>query len=84
MGAATTEDEGFELVMSRQPDLLICSSDLEVGYGLNLLKRVKTARPTCLLLIVLVRETPEVVQEAMDCFANGVISNQPSAVAVAI
>ena len=73
VGAATTEDEGFELVMSRQPDLLICSSDLEVGYGLNLLKRIKTARPTCLLLIVLVRETPEVVQEAMDCFANGVI-----------
>ena len=33
VGAATTEDEGFQLVMRTQPDLLICSSDLETGYG---------------------------------------------------
>ena len=33
VGAATTEDEGFELVRRTQPDLLICSSDLETGYG---------------------------------------------------
>ena len=41
VGAATTEDEGFELVRRTQPDLLICSSDLETGYGPYLLRRVK-------------------------------------------
>ena len=28
VGAATTEDEGFELVLRHKPSLLICSSDL--------------------------------------------------------
>ena len=46
LGAATTEDEGFALVLRTQPDLLICSSDLETGYGPDLLKRVKAERPS--------------------------------------
>ena len=33
VGAATTEEEGMDLVLRTQPDLLICSSDLETGYG---------------------------------------------------
>ena len=57
VGAATTEDEGFELVLRHMPSLLICTSDLETGYGMNLLRRVKAELPTCQLLIVLVRET---------------------------
>ena len=64
LAAATTEDEGFELVLRTQPDLLICSSDLETGYGINLLRRVKLELPTCQLLIVLARETQASVQEA--------------------
>ena len=56
LGAATTEEEGFELVLRTKPDLLICSSDLETGYGINLLRRVKVELPTCQLLIVLLRE----------------------------
>ena len=39
VGAATTEDEGVELVLRTRPDLLICSSDLEIGYGVSLLRR---------------------------------------------
>ena len=39
--AATTEDEGFELVLRHKPSLLICTSDLETGCGMNLLRRVK-------------------------------------------
>lgn len=35
VGAATTEDEGFELVLRHKPSLLICSSDLETGYGIT-------------------------------------------------
>ena len=45
VGAATTEDEGFELVLRTQPDLLICSSDLESGYSINLIRRVKAECP---------------------------------------
>ena len=73
LAAATTEDEGFELVLRTQPDLLICSSDLETGYGINLLRRVKLELPTCQLLIVLARETQASVQEALQAFADGVI-----------
>ena len=32
VGAATTEDEGFELVLRHMPSLMICTSDLETGY----------------------------------------------------
>ena len=73
VGAATTEDGGFELVLRHKPSLLICSSDLETGYGMNLLRRVKAELPTCQLLIVLVRETQAVVQEAMQAYADAVI-----------
>ena len=31
VGAATTEEEGFQLVLRHKPSLLICSSDLETG-----------------------------------------------------
>ena len=31
VGAATTEDEGLELVLRHKPSLLICTSDLETG-----------------------------------------------------
>ena len=73
LGAATTEDEGFELVRRTKPDLLICSSDLETGYGIDLIKRVHAELPSCQRLIVLVRETQAVVREAMDAYADGVM-----------
>ena len=60
-------------MLRTQPDLLICSSDLETGYGPVLLKRVKAELPTCQLLIVLERETKALVREALDAFADGVI-----------
>ena len=47
MGAATTEDEGYELVLRTKPDLLICSSDLESGYGIDLIRRVYAVMPSC-------------------------------------
>ena len=58
VGAATTEEEGFELVLRHKPSLL---------------RRVKAELPTCQLLIVLVRETQAVVQEAMQAYADAVI-----------
>ena len=73
VGAATTEDEGFELVQRHRPSVLICSSDLESGYGIELLRRVKREWPSCKLMILLVRETQAVVQEALGAFADAVI-----------
>ena len=73
VGAATTEEEGFELVLRHKPSLLICSSDLEIGNSMNLLRRVKAELPTCQLLTVLVRETQALVQEAMQTYADAVI-----------
>ena len=71
--ADTTEEEGFELVLRHKPRLLICSSDLETGYGTNLLRRVKAELPTCQLLIVRGRETQAVGQEAMQAYADALI-----------
>ena len=73
VGAATTEAEGFELVQRHRPSVLICSSDLESGYGIELLRRVKREWPSCKLMILLVRETQAVVQEALGAFADAVI-----------
>ena len=73
VGAATTEEEGFDLVLRTQPSLLICSESLESGYGMNLLRRVKAELPACQLLIVLERETQAVVTEAMEAYADAVI-----------
>ena len=75
LGAATTEDEGFELVMSRQPDLIcssvwksamasICSSGQDGAADVFVVDRSGSG-------------DSQVVQEALDCFANGVIFNQP-------
>ena len=60
-------------MLRHKPSLLICTSDLETGYVMNLLRRVKAELPTCQLLIVLVRETQAVVQEAMQAYADAVI-----------
>ena len=73
VGAATTEDEGFDLVLRSRPSLMICTEDLESGYGMNLLRRVKAELPDCQLRIVLVRETQAVVKEAMESYADAVI-----------
>ena len=59
--------------MRHKPSLLICSSDLETGYCMKLLRRVKAELPTYQLLILLVRVTQAVVQEAMQSYADAVI-----------
>ena len=46
VAAANTEEECFELLLRHKPSLLICSSDLETGYGMNLLRRVKAKLPS--------------------------------------
>ena len=51
------------------------SDDLEVGYGVRLLERLKQQQPSCRVLILLRRESDNVVKEALEAGADGVIFN---------
>lgn len=73
VGGATTEDEGLDLQIQHNPDLLITSEDLEKGYGIRLVEKAKKRSPDLTALIFLERETTEVVHEAMDAGADGVM-----------
>ena len=54
---------------------MITSEDLEKGYGIRLVEIAKQKSPDLKALIFLKRETPEVVQEAMEAGADGVMFN---------
>ena len=71
--AVTTEEEGVQHALRHRPDLVLASEDLERGYGIRLLQRLKQALPQTRLLIFLRRETQAVVQEAMLAGADGVL-----------
>ena len=71
--AVTTEEEGVQHALQHRPDLVLASEDLERGYGIRLLQRLKQALPQTRLLIFLRRETQAVVQEAMLAGADGVL-----------
>ena len=73
IGGATTEDEGLDLQLKFNPDILITSEDLETGYGIRLVEKVKIHNPKIKALIFLARETTEVVHEAMAAGADGVM-----------
>lgn len=73
IGGSTAEDEALEIQQERKPDLIITSEDLERGYGIRLVETIKARSPDVSALIFLERETPEVVQEAMEAGADGVM-----------
>ena len=73
VGGSTTEEEALELMDETEPDLLITSEMLERGYGIRLVERAKAKNPNIKALIFLKRETHEVVKEAMDAGADGVM-----------
>ncbi len=73
IGGATTEDEALHVLQERHPDVLITCEDLEKGYGIRLVEKAKDHSPDLKAVIFLHRETPEVVQEAMEAGADGVM-----------
>tara|TARA_B100001059_G_scaffold38318_2_gene30994 strand:+ start:88 stop:795 length:708 start_codon:yes stop_codon:yes gene_type:complete len=73
VGGTSTEEEALEIISDSNPDLLIATEDLERGYGIRLVERVKKLNPKIKVLIFLKRETHEVVKEAMDAGADGVM-----------
>jgi len=72
-GAATTEDEAFESCCDRETDVLLVTERLEHGRGVDLVRRVREARPSCVCLYFLWTETPEAVALALDAGAQGVM-----------
>ena len=73
VGGCTTEDEALQVQREADPDLLITSEHLEIGYGIRLIQKAKEYNPNITALIFLSRETPEVVNEAMEAGADGVM-----------
>ncbi|MBL6739445.1 MAG: response regulator transcription factor [Synechococcus sp. BS301-5m-G54] len=73
VASVTTEAEAHAICSERKPDLLYVSERLEQGYGLSLAREIKQVSPNTKTLVFLQRETSEVVREAMDASAEGII-----------
>jgi len=73
IGAYTTQNEAADACQRSKPDLLFVTENLEQGYGLSLARLVKEFSPKTRSLVFLHRETQEVVREAIDALAEGVI-----------
>ena len=71
--ASTTQAEGIKAIGKHRPDILFTSDDLEQGYGIDLVKEAKLVSTEIKALIFLRRETKEVVDEALDAGADGVM-----------
>ena len=72
IGGATTEDEALELQLKFNPNILITSEDWNYIWYLSCGK-VKIHNPKIKALLFLVRETTDVVHEAMAAGADGVM-----------
>ena len=69
----TTEEEASKCCREESPDFLFVSDDLEQGYGIALIKDVKTASPSTKCLFFTEREALAVVRDAMSAGADGVV-----------
>ena len=76
VGCFTTEQETLNAVRDRKPTLLMVTEDLEVGYGISLVSKVKDISPDTNCLIFLNRNSPEVIEEAIGAGADAVVRIQ--------
>ena len=72
IGACSTEQEALAHA-TQAPDLVLVTEDLEQGYGISLVRELRQRWPQCICLLFLRRETQDVVREALDAGAQGVI-----------
>jgi DNA-binding NarL/FixJ family response regulator len=72
VGAATTENEGFELVKLHKPDFLIVSQHLEEGNGMALVKRTEELAPEIKTLLIVDNFKDQLVKEAIRHGCDGV------------
>jgi DNA-binding NarL/FixJ family response regulator len=72
VGAATTEEEGFQLVRKHQPRLLVASQQLQQGTGLSLVARTEALNPSIKTLLVADDSSETLVREALARGCDGI------------
>lgn len=72
MGAATTETEGFALVLEYQPTILVVSQELEQGMGISLIARVKHKFKSTRTLFIVDDSTLPLVEDALKYGCDGI------------
>ena len=72
VGSFSTEREALAACKDKQPDLLYVTECLEQGYGIPLAVKVKAVSPNTRVLLLLHRETQEVVRDALDAHIDGI------------
>ena len=71
VGAARTEQEGYEVIRRERPGLAIVDIGLERGSGVELARRLGEAEPELGVLIYTGLGNEELLREAMDSGARG-------------
>ncbi|MCP9771844.1 response regulator transcription factor [Synechococcus sp. Tobar12-5m-g] len=66
LGAATCEEQGLALLARQRPDLLFVTDPLEAGSGYGLVKRAKQLYPDLACLLLLERDTPDILLAALE------------------
>ena len=72
VGAATTEDEGFALVQTHRPTLLIVSQHLEQGSGLSLVAGTERHASAIKTLLIADDDNELLVKQALACGCDGI------------
>lgn len=73
VGNFTTEQEAVLCCQEKQPDLLFATDELQQGNGISLLSKLHKISPNTRSLIFLKRESQEVVRDAINAYASGVV-----------
>jgi DNA-binding NarL/FixJ family response regulator len=76
VGGFTTEQEAINALNDRKPTIVMASEELEVGYGISLVSKVKDISPDTSCLLFLTRNNPEVIEEAIGAGADSVVRIQ--------
>jgi DNA-binding NarL/FixJ family response regulator len=72
LGAATCEEKGLALLQSQRPDLLFVTDPLESGSGCRLVKEARRLHPDLACVLLLERDTPEVLLAALESNCNAI------------
>jgi DNA-binding NarL/FixJ family response regulator len=72
-GACTTFKEGLDLIVSKQPTLVIATQVLEEGSGLDLISAVKEISPGLPTLLFLQHRNQPLYQEAVNTHSDGIV-----------
>jgi len=69
----TTERETVDCCEAEKPSFLLVVDDLEQGYGINTIKKVKDVSPDTKCILFTDRETISVVRDALTATTDGVV-----------